>query len=149
MVAVRMVKVAIDEIVDMVAMRDRLMPASRPVHMTWLVSGATVVRRATIRILGRHFYDVLVYVIGMRVVHVPVVQVVDMIAVAHRRMTAGRAVLMRMIGMMRLGALCHRGLPLRSDNQARWLLLDTLRPFLTFCQPRGSTDRGWPLGLRG
>lgn len=117
MFAVRMVKVAIDEIVDVVAMRDGLMPASRPVHMTWLVPGATVVRRATIRILGRHFNDVLVYVIAMRVVQMPVVQVVDVIAVAHRRMTAGGAVLMRMIGVMRLGALRHRGLPLRSDNQ--------------------------------
>jgi hypothetical protein len=117
MITVRMVKVPIDEIVDMVAMRDRLMSTSRPVHMTWLVSGATVVGRATIRILGRHFYDVLVYVIGMRVVQVPVVQVVDMIAMADRRMTAGRAVLMRMIGVMRMGARCHRGLPLRSDNQ--------------------------------
>jgi hypothetical protein len=117
MITVRMVKVAIDEIVDMVAMRDGLMPATRSVHMTWLVSGATVVRRATIRILGRHFNDVLVYVIGVRVVKVPIVQVVDVIAMADRRMTAGGAVLMRMIGMMRLGALCHRGLPLRSDNQ--------------------------------
>ena len=30
-----------------------------------------------------------------------------MIAVAHRRMTTSRTMLMRMIGVMRLGALCH------------------------------------------
>ena len=118
MVAVRMVKVAIDEIVDMVAVRDRLMSASRPVHVTRLVSGATVIRRAAIRVLGRHFNDVLVYVIGMRVMQMPVVQVVDMIAVAHRRMTTSGAMLMRMIGMMRLGALCHLGLALRSGHKA-------------------------------
>jgi hypothetical protein len=115
MITVRMVKVAIDEIVDMVAVRDRLMSASRPVHMTRLVSGATVIRRAAIRNFRRYFNCVLVYVIGMRVV--PVVQVVDMIAVAHRRMTAGRAMLVCMIGVMRLGARCHWGLPLRSDHQ--------------------------------
>jgi hypothetical protein len=118
MVAVRMVKVAIDEIVDVVAVRDGLMSASRPVHMPRLVSCATVIGRAAIRVLGRHFNDVLVDVIGMRVVQMPVVQVVDMIAVAHRRMSAGGAMLMCMIGMMRLGALCHRGLALRSDHQA-------------------------------
>jgi hypothetical protein len=73
MVAVRMVKVAIDEIVDMVAVRDRLMSASWPVHVTRLVPGTTVIRRAAIRVLGSHFNDVLVHVIGMRVVHVPVV----------------------------------------------------------------------------
>ena len=107
MVAVRMVKVAIDEIVDMVAVRDSLMSASWSVHMARLVSGTTVVRRATIRIFGRHFNGVFVHVIGMRVVQMPVVQVVDMIAVAHRRVSAGRTMLMRVIGVMRLGALCH------------------------------------------
>jgi hypothetical protein len=54
----------------------------------------------------------------MRVMQMPVVQVVDMIAVAHRRMAAGGAMLMRMIGMMRLGARCHRGLALRSGHKA-------------------------------
>jgi hypothetical protein len=118
MITVRMVKVAIDEIVDMVAVRDRLVSASRPVHVTRLVSGATVIRCAAIRVLGGHFNDVLVHVIGMRVMQMPVVQVVDMIAVAHRRVPAGGTMLMRMIGVMRLGARCHRGLALRSGHKA-------------------------------
>ena len=132
MVAVRMVKVAIDEIVDMVAVRDGLMSASRPVHMARLVSGTTVIRRAAIRVFGRHFNGVFVHVIGMRVVQMPVVQVIDMIAVAHRRMTAGRAMLMRVIGVMRVGTLCHRGL--LCDRTIKTLAgREKLRLFCLYC----------------
>ena len=50
-IAVRMMQMAVDEIVDMVAMRYRLVPASRTVLVARLMSGAPVLRRAAIGVL--------------------------------------------------------------------------------------------------
>jgi hypothetical protein len=44
---------------------------------------------------------------GVYVMQMPVVQIVDVIAVLHRGMTASRPMLMGMIGVMRKLAVCH------------------------------------------
>ena len=51
MIAVRMVQVTIHEIVDVIAVRHSLMSAIGTVYMRGLVTFASVVRRAAIRVL--------------------------------------------------------------------------------------------------
>ena len=50
MVAVRVVKVAIDQIVRVIAMRNRLVAAARAMHVLGIVSRAAMVRRAPVGI---------------------------------------------------------------------------------------------------
>ena len=50
MVTVRMMKVAVDKIIDVIAMRHRLMSAPRAVHVPRLVAAAAMIRRASIGI---------------------------------------------------------------------------------------------------
>ena len=75
--AVRVVQMAVDQIVDVVAVRHRLVAAPGSVLVPRLVPGAAVVRRAAVGIAGRHLDDVLIDVIAMRMVQVAVVQIVD------------------------------------------------------------------------
>lgn len=51
MVAVRMVQVAIDQIVDVVAMRHRFVTASGPMLVVGIVTSTAMIRCATIRVL--------------------------------------------------------------------------------------------------
>lgn len=108
MVPVRVVQVAVDEVVDVVAMRHRLMPATGAVLVPRLVSLAAMLGRAAIRVLRSHLDGVLVDVVAVHVVQVPVVQVIDMITVPHRSVPAVGAVLMRVIGVMWLIACRHQ-----------------------------------------
>lgn len=101
-VAMRMVQVSINEIVDMAAVRDGFVAASGTVLVIGIVTVAAMIGRARIRIFRRHFDYVLIDVIAMRVMQMPVMQIIDMIIVAHRSVPAIRAVLMRMIIMLRV-----------------------------------------------
>jgi hypothetical protein len=110
-VPVRVVQVAVDEIVDVIAMRHGLMPATGAVLMPRFVSLATMLGRAAIRVLRRHLDGVLIDVVAVHMVQVPIVQIVDMIAMTYRRVAAVGAVLMRVIGVMWFLARRHGGLP--------------------------------------
>jgi hypothetical protein len=92
MVSVRKMQVAIDEIADMVPMWDSLVSASRPVYVTLVVTGTDVIRRAALRVGRAHLDDMLVDVAVVHMVQVTVVEVVDMIAMAHGRVAASWAV---------------------------------------------------------
>ena len=61
MIAVRMVQVAIHEIVDVIAVGHSLMPAIRTVYMRRLVTPAFVVRCAVIRVLRTDFQGMLLH----------------------------------------------------------------------------------------
>jgi hypothetical protein len=112
-VAVRVVQVAVDEIVDVIPMRHRLMTATGAVLMPRFVPLAAMLGRAAIRVFRSHVDDVLVDVVAVHMVQVPVVQVVNMIAMTYRRVAAVGAVLVRVIGMMWFLARRHGGLPAR------------------------------------
>jgi hypothetical protein len=47
-IAMRVMQVPVDEIVDMITVRHRFVPASRPMYMPRLVTLAAVFRRATV-----------------------------------------------------------------------------------------------------
>ena len=66
MIAMRMVQVVINEIIDVIAVRHSLMSAIGPVHMRGLVTLAPVVRCAAIRVLRTNFYDMLLHKRGAR-----------------------------------------------------------------------------------
>lgn len=116
MIAMRMMQMTVDQVVDVVAMRDGLMPAPRSMVVSWGVSGACVLGRANVRIGGRYRDHVFVNMIRMRMVEMAVVQIVDMAIVAHCGVPALGAVLMIVMGVVRLRAGCHRYLLVKVDE---------------------------------
>ena len=88
----RMVQVVADEIVDMVAVRDCLVAAVRTMLVSGVVFGAGMTAGALIRIHFGNLHRMLIVVVTVRAVHVPFVQVVDMVAMLDRCMSATRPV---------------------------------------------------------
>jgi hypothetical protein len=82
-VAMRMMKMASDAIIHMVAMRHRLVAAAWAMNMTRFMPTATMVGGAIIWVLARYLDHVLVDMIFMRMVEVPLMQIVDVATVAH------------------------------------------------------------------
>ena len=91
-------QVAIDEVVDVVAMTDSLVAAVRTVDVIRVMAGAAMLRRATLGVLFTDLECVLVAVVLVRVVKFAVMQVVNVIAVDNGGMAAIGPVGMRMIG---------------------------------------------------
>jgi hypothetical protein len=91
MVVVREMQVAIDEIADMVAVRHSLVPASRSMDMASVVTGTSVIRRATDRVRRVDLDHMLVNMTIVHVMQVAIVKVVDVVAMAHARVAASWA----------------------------------------------------------
>ncbi len=109
MVAVRMMKVPIDQVINVITVRNGFVSAARAVHMTGLVTTGAV--RAVIRVVRAHLYLVLVHMISMRMMQMPIVQVVDMITMLDSGMPAPRTVLVIMLGVMRFMTVRAHGCP--------------------------------------
>jgi hypothetical protein len=110
-IAMRMMEVAVDQIVDVIAVRHRFVSAVRPVNMARIMGAAMVARRTLIRIFRTDLKRVLVYMIAMRMMQVAIMQVIDMIAMFDGRVPAVRAVLMVVVGMMGFVAGFHLKAP--------------------------------------
>lgn len=104
-VAVRMMQVAVHEVIDVVAVRDRFVAAAGAVDMRGVVAGAG--RGVAIGIRSADLDDVFIDVPGVRVMQMPVVQVIDVPVVLHCDVAAVGAVLMVVIGMD--FAVAHNG----------------------------------------
>jgi hypothetical protein len=118
-IAVRMVQVAVDEIVDVIAMRHRFMAAPRSVNVTRVVAAAA--RRALVRIFRADFELVLVYVIAVRMMQMTVMQIINVIAVLDRGVSAVRAMLMVVVSVMWFVAGAHVKPPwLKRSRQLGW-----------------------------
>ena len=102
MVPVGMMQVTVDQIVDVIAVRDGLVATSGTVHVARLMSRAPMLRRAAVGIARRNLDHVLVDVIAVRVMQMPVVEVVRVIAVPNGGVAAVRAMLMRVTCMLRI-----------------------------------------------
>jgi hypothetical protein len=102
---VRMVQVPADEVVDVIAVRDGVVPAARPVHVTRNVGAAGVRGRARRRVRSVDADCALVDVAGVGVVQMPVVQVIGVAAVCDRRMTAAGTVGVSVVGVN--GVVAH------------------------------------------
>lgn len=105
--AVRMVQMAFHEIVDMIAMGHRLVSATCSMDVSRLVAGTAVVRRADVRIGLRDLDRMLVDVVAMRVVQVPLVKIVDMVAMPQSDMAAPRTMRVCMAVMVSLRTSVH------------------------------------------
>jgi hypothetical protein len=107
MISVRMMQMAIDQIVDVITMRHRFVAASGPMDVVSLMPRASMLRRARIRIDRRNLDDMLVDVTSVHVMQVPIVQIVDVVAMLNRDVPATRSVLMRVIGVLWVRAGGH------------------------------------------
>lgn len=108
-IAVRMVQMTVDQVIDMVAVRHRFVAAAGSVRMSCAVAGTMMLRRAAVRVGGADGDHVLVDMVAMHVVQMAVVQEIDVAFVAHRSVTALRAVLVVVMGV--LSAAGHRRSP--------------------------------------
>lgn len=103
---VRVVQVSVDQVVDMIAMRHRLVPASLAM-LVMLAMARAVMRPASLGIDLVDVDAVLVDVVLVRMVKVAGVQIVDVPLVAHRDVAAIGPVAMRMFVVVRLCAVVH------------------------------------------
>ncbi len=91
------VQVAIHQIVHVIAVRYRFVPATLSMDMPSLMTAALVPARAICRILSRYRQDVLVNVPFMWMMQMPVMQIVDVPFVLNRNVPAPGPMNMRMI----------------------------------------------------
>jgi hypothetical protein len=89
---VLMVQMPVDQVVDVVAMRDRLVTAVRPVDVVGGMAGARVARAAAVRMALVDAEDVIVQVIAVRVTQTPVLDEVDVSLVDDGDVAAAGAV---------------------------------------------------------
>lgn len=89
---VRVMQVIADEVVDVTAVRYRLMAAAMTVDVIGGVGLAGVTRVAGVGVDGGHGNDVLVVVVAVRVMQVAVVQIVEVAVVDDRSVAAPGAV---------------------------------------------------------
>jgi hypothetical protein len=98
--AVRMMEVTLDQVVDMVAVRDLLVAAARAVHVGLVVSATCVRRSARCGILGSDLDDALIYMSVVRMVQMSIMEVVDMVAVANGGVTTALTVHVLMVRVL-------------------------------------------------
>ena len=90
MVVVRVMQVILDEVINVISVWNRLVAAVRAMNVILVVRSAVVVMSAVGRIGAAHVNPVLVDMITLNIMQMPVVKIIDMAIVLHRRMTAGR-----------------------------------------------------------
>lgn len=99
MPVVRVVEVPRDEVVDVAGVGNGFVAAPRAVNVTLRVTAARMRRRADDRGSATVVEGALIHVTFMVMVQVPIVNVVDVIAVPKRRVPAGRAMCVGVIGV--------------------------------------------------
>lgn len=92
-VSVGVVEMVVDQVIDVVAVRDGGVAAVGPVGVPRLVGGASVIRGAVIGVARANRERVLIDVVSVGMVEMTVVQVVDVVVVPDRDMPASRTVL--------------------------------------------------------
>jgi hypothetical protein len=98
-VAVDVVQMAVDQVIDVVAVRHRLVAAAGTVLVLLGVVAAAVLRRAAGRVLLAYFELVLLDAGLADVVQVAVVQVVHVVLVVHGGVAAAGTVLVTVVGV--------------------------------------------------
>ena len=106
-IAVRVVQVPADEIVDVIAVRNGLVPAVGSVDVPGLILRGGLAGRTAVWVLLVDSDLMLVDVALVRVMQVAVMQIIRMPIVAHGDMAAVGAVLMVVIGMDRVLGISH------------------------------------------
>jgi hypothetical protein len=107
-VAVRVMKVAADAVIYVIAVGNRLVTAAGAVDMARLMPAALMVRRAAVGVGAGHLEHVLIDMAFMRVMEVTVVQIVDVALVTDGGVATSRPMLVSMVRVGRCGAGSHR-----------------------------------------
>jgi hypothetical protein len=87
MVAVRVMKMPVDQVVHVIPMGHSFMPASRSMHMARVVRTAAVLGCAPVGIGLRYFNLMFIDVIAVHMVQMPIMQVINVASVADGRVT--------------------------------------------------------------
>ncbi len=127
---VLVVQVTVDEIVDVVAVRDRVVSAARAVDVIGGVAGAWVAGAAAVRVALIDRDHVVVDVVTVRVVQVPVVDEVDVALVDDGGVSAARAVNV----LVRAAGLRHALLKVRDQSPTGCRTLNPLLERRADCQ---------------
>jgi hypothetical protein len=104
---VRMVQMTVDQIVDVVAVRNCLVPAAAAVYMTLGMPSTIVAGRAAVRMCGVYFNPMVVHVIPVSVMQMAVVEIIGMALMLDFRVAAIRAMLVVVLPGMLLMRLRH------------------------------------------
>ena len=96
-IAMGVVQPAIDQITDVIGVRDRLMTAAGTMNMVCFMAGMPEFWRAAIWVFGAHLNRVLFDDVAVLMMQMTVVKVVDMVAVLDCGVTAAGAMLVRMV----------------------------------------------------
>lgn len=99
---VRMVQVALHQVVDMVTMRDRFMPTAFSMNVAGIMSRAGVIRCALVRVGFTDLKHVLVNVALVQRMQVAIVEIVDVTIVQDCGVTTAGAMRMIMIFVNRV-----------------------------------------------
>jgi len=104
MVAMGMMQMAIYQIIDMIAMGDRLMPTVRTVDVICRVAGTGVLRGACCWIMGVNGQDHFIDVVFMGLVQVPIMQIGGLTLNVQGQVPTVRAMGMGVFGV---NGMCH------------------------------------------
>lgn len=99
-IAVRVMQMAADQIIDVVAVGHRFVAAAGTVAMAFLVLAAIVIGRAAGRVDAADGQLMFLDASDAHVVQMPVMQIIDMILVLNRHMAATGAMLMVVVGVV-------------------------------------------------
>jgi hypothetical protein len=99
-VSVRMVQVAVHQIIDVIAVRHRFVTAAGTVYVILRMAAATVRRRACGRILRRHVDGVLLNGVPLGMVQMTVMKIIHMVAVLDGGVAAARTMIVIVVLMM-------------------------------------------------
>jgi hypothetical protein len=114
MSVVRVMQVILDQVINVIAMRNSLMPAVRAMNVILVVSSTLVVGSAVRRIGAAHLDLVLVDMIALHTVQMAIVKIVDMAIVLYCRMSAGRTMSV-VVAFVCCGGLIHSISPFLTD----------------------------------
>jgi hypothetical protein len=103
MIAMCVMEPSVDEVIEMITVRDGFVSAVRTVLVAWAPDFGGAVHG----VRGADRDDMLVNMIPVHVVQMAVMKIVNMAVMANSRMPAVRAMLVDMVGMLPLGAGGH------------------------------------------
>lgn len=98
---------AVDEIVDVVAMWDGFVAATGAMNVSSVMSGAAVIGSATIWVFVAYVDPMLVHMIRVRMVKMTVVEVIHVVAVPDGNMATTGSMRVGVVGVMRKIASGH------------------------------------------
>lgn len=104
MIAIRMVQVSIDEVVNVIAVRNGLVTAAFPMLVACVVTAAGMSLGAGVRISSRDSENVLVDMSLMKRVQVAIMEIIDVVRMPDRCMAATGAVLVGVVLVDCMGA---------------------------------------------